>query len=114
MALMQLERRNGVALYQQIADQLKERIDANQLTAGSRLPTIRQLADELGVTRVTVQNAYDELQATGWIEATVGRGTFVSRHPPRRAAHAPAARPSSRALPPLAPRRLGSRARRRL
>ena len=88
MALMQLERRNGVALYQQIADQLKERIDANQLTAGSRLPTIRQLADELGVTRVTVQNAYDELQATGWIEATVGRGTFVSRHPPRRPSHA--------------------------
>jgi len=84
MATMQLERHNGVALYQQIAEQLKERIESNQLPSGGRLPTIRHLANELGVTRVTVQNAYDELQATGWIEATVGRGTFVSRHPPKR------------------------------
>ena len=36
------------------------------------------MATSLGVTRLTVQNAYGELQADGWIEATVGRGTFVS------------------------------------
>lgn len=39
---------------------------------------MRQLAQQLGVTRLTVHSAYSELQAGGWIEATVGRGTFVA------------------------------------
>lgn len=75
---IQLERVGNVALYQQIVEQVKERISHHHLPPGTRLPTIRQLAKELGVTRVTVQNAYNELQAGGWIESTVGRGTFVS------------------------------------
>jgi DNA-binding transcriptional MocR family regulator len=75
---LQLQRDRQSALYQQIADQLKDQISSSRLPPGARLPTIRQLAQELGVTRVTVQNAYDELQADGWIESTIGRGTFVS------------------------------------
>lgn len=78
----QLERDSGVALYQQIVDQFKSQIRARHLPGGAQLPTIRHLAQELGVTRVTVQSAYDELQASGWIEATVGRGTFVSEQTP--------------------------------
>lgn len=39
---------------------------------------MRQLAAELAVTCLTVQTAYAEPQSGGWIEATVGRGTFVS------------------------------------
>lgn len=39
---------------------------------------MRGLAHSLGVTRLTVENAYAELQADGWVEATVGRGAFVS------------------------------------
>jgi DNA-binding transcriptional MocR family regulator len=74
----QLRRDRQAALYQQIADQIKDQISSNRLPAGARLPTIRQLAQQVGVTRVTVQNAYDALQADGWIETTIGRGTFVS------------------------------------
>jgi DNA-binding transcriptional MocR family regulator len=74
----QLQRDQQAALYRQIADQIKDQISSQRLPPGARLPTIRQLAQELGVTRVTVQNAYDELQAEGWIESTIGRGTFVS------------------------------------
>lgn len=74
----QLRRDRQAALYQQIAEQIKDQISSNRLPAGARLPTIRQLAQQAGVTRVTVQNAYDTLQAEGWIEATIGRGTFVS------------------------------------
>lgn len=92
MAHVHLARDNDVALYQQIADQLKSQIRTQQLSTGARLPTIRQLAQELGVTRVTVQSAYDELQAGGWIEATVGRGTFVSKQLP--------AAPAMEAIPP--------------
>jgi DNA-binding transcriptional MocR family regulator len=74
----QLDRTNPVALYQQISEHLKARISDGRLPAGARLPTVRQLASDLGVTRLTIQNAYAELQAAGWIESTVGRGTYVS------------------------------------
>lgn len=77
-----LVRDSDVALYQQIVEHFKRQIRSRQLPAGTRLPTIRHLAAGLGVTRVTVQSAYDELQAQGWIEATVGRGTFVCAEPP--------------------------------
>lgn len=77
-----LNRNNNVALYRQIAEQVKSEIGRGQLPGGARLPTVRQLARELGVTRLTVQNAYGDLQSGGWIEATVGRGTFVSREHP--------------------------------
>jgi len=75
---VQLDRQGDKPLYQQIAQQIKSRINRGLLSPGTRLPTVRQLAAELGVTRLTVHNAYSELQAGGWIEATVGRGTFVS------------------------------------
>ena len=80
--VFQLERDSDVALYQQIAEQFKTQIRARRLPLGARLPTIRKVAQELNVTRVTVQSAYDELRAGGWIESTVGRGTFVSDQAP--------------------------------
>ena len=73
-----LDRQGKVALYRQIAEQIKTRICDGRLLAGTRLPTVRQLATDAGVTRLTVQNAYGELQSAGWVEATVGRGTFVT------------------------------------
>lgn len=66
-------------IYQQLANNILERIRSGALPPGTRLPTVRQLAQQLGVTRLTIHSAYAELQADGWIEATVGRGTFVSR-----------------------------------
>lgn len=73
-----LNRESSQPLYQQIVEQIKTKVADGRLPAGTRLPTVRQLAKDLGVTRLTVQNAYGELQADGWLEATVGRGTFVS------------------------------------
>ena len=75
---LSLDRNNGSTLYRQIAEQIKDRICDGRLPSGAQLPTIRQLAETLKVTRLTVQNAYAELQSNGWIEATVGRGTFVA------------------------------------
>ena len=81
MALnLTLDRQGKVALYHQMAEQIKTRIGDGRLPAGTRLPTVRQMAKDAGVTRLTVQNAYGELQAGGWVEATVGRGTFVSKN----------------------------------
>ncbi len=77
---LQLDRGAKTPLYQQLAGQIKERIGDGRLPPGTRLPPVRRLAEEMGVTRLTAQNAYAELQSGGWVEATVGRGTFVSRH----------------------------------
>ncbi|MHB8627701.1 MAG: MocR-like pyridoxine biosynthesis transcription factor PdxR [Aggregatilineales bacterium] len=76
--LLQVNRQRQQPLYQQIAEQIRVQIGAGRLPAGTQLPTVRQLAGMLGVTRVTAQNAYSELQSGGWVESTVGRGTFVS------------------------------------
>ena len=78
---IELDRAARVPIYQQVAGQIKQMISAGSLPAGARLPTIRRLAEQLGVTRLTVQTAYAELQSGGWIEATIGRGTFVSAQP---------------------------------
>ena len=75
---VQLDRTKKRAIYHQIADQIKAQIGQGQLPEGTRLPPVRQLAQELSVTRLTVHNAYSELQAEGWVESIVGRGTFVA------------------------------------
>ena len=69
-------------LYLQIKAQLQGRIEQGALLPGTRLSATRTLARALGVSRVTVVNAYAELEAEGWVRAYVGRGTFVSD--PRR------------------------------
>jgi len=66
---------------------------------GSRLPTERQLAADLGVTRSSVRHALAMLEAQGRISREVGRGTFL-RDTPRSAAQAPAAAGSPAAATP--------------
>lgn len=73
-----LDRASAVPLYIQLAQQIQHRIRTGTLPSSSRLPTIRALSRQLGVTRLTIHSAYNELQAGGWVEATVGRGTFVA------------------------------------
>ena len=77
----QLDRNHAKPLYLQLSEQLQERIRSGALPAGVKLPPVRDLANDLGLTRLTVHNAYSELQAGGWVEAYVGRGTFVAQQP---------------------------------
>src|SRR2546430_11469575 len=79
-ALIQLERDNGVPLYRQICQRLSEAILSGELAEGTRLPTERALASELGVNRTTVMNAYNEIASLGLVERHVGRGTLVRRN----------------------------------
>ncbi|CAH5985656.1 HTH-type transcriptional regulatory protein GabR, partial [Citrobacter koseri] len=69
-----------VPRYQQIARQLKNAIEHGELKAGARLPSSRTWSQELGVSRSTVENAYGELVAQGWLERRGQAGTFVSGH----------------------------------
>ncbi|MGD9030464.1 MAG: PLP-dependent aminotransferase family protein [Anaerolineae bacterium] len=73
-----LRRDCDAPLYLQIRDCLKERIEGGILLPGTKLPPTRTLAEELDVSRVTVVNAYAELEAEGLVWAHVGRGTFVA------------------------------------
>jgi GntR family transcriptional regulator len=65
--------------YAQIADRLAERIAARQLTVGERIPAERELAETLGVSRMTVRQALGTLEQRGLVDRGVGRGTFVAR-----------------------------------
>ena len=64
--------------YQQIARQLKTAIERGELQPGARLPSSRTWSQELGISRSTVENAYAELVAQGWLERRGQAGTFVS------------------------------------
>jgi DNA-binding transcriptional MocR family regulator len=64
-------------LYLAIADQIAEAIGRGELTAGSRLPTQRELALRLGVSTQTVSQAYAEAERRGLVIGEIGRGTFV-------------------------------------
>ncbi|HHT0379876.1 TPA: PLP-dependent aminotransferase family protein [Raoultella planticola] len=86
--------------YQRIARQLKSAIEHGELAPGSRLPASRVYAQELGVSRATVENAWGELLAQGWLERRGQAGTFVSeRLSPLRGE--PARRPTD--IAPTAP-----------
>lgn len=69
---------NGVPLYRQVARRLAEQVARGAIAPGTRLPPSRALAAQLGVSRITVVNAYAELQAEGVLTAQVGRGSFVA------------------------------------
>ena len=73
-----LERDGALSLYQQIQQHITHLIQAGTLPPHARLPATRQLAADLGVNRITVSNAYAELEAAGLVYAQTGRGTFVS------------------------------------
>ena len=66
----------------EIASAIEQRIREGRLSAGERLPTIRGLAAELGVSPMTVATAYRELRRRGLVAAAGRRGTRVSEQPP--------------------------------
>jgi len=66
-------------IYEQITQQIKSMIMAGELQAGDPLPSIRGLAKTIKVSVITVQRAFDDLQRDGFIETTVGRGSFVAQ-----------------------------------
>jgi GntR family transcriptional regulator/MocR family aminotransferase len=85
LQLVRLDRRNPTPLNQQLSAALRAAIQNGQLSAGFRLPSTRDLAIQLAVSRTTVISAYDQLGAEGYLTSTVGRGTRVSLQLPEEA-----------------------------
>lgn len=65
-------------IYEQITSQVKALIMSGSLVPGQAIPSMRALAKTLQISVITVQKAYEDLQRDGFIETTVGRGSFVA------------------------------------
>ncbi len=76
-----LDRNSATPLYQQIEQFLRENIVSGGLPAGTRLPSSRELAAELDVSRITIKNAYANLESDDLLISREGSGTFVATLP---------------------------------
>ncbi len=69
---------SNIPIYEQIKEQIKNKIISNELKAGDLLPSIRSLAKDLRISVITTKNAYEELEREGYVETIPAKGTYVS------------------------------------
>lgn len=89
--LLQLDFSGETPIYQQIRNQIVLGIASGALRPGERLPTIRALADEIGINMMTVNKAYQLLKQEGYIQADRRSGAVVSGEIPQDRALSPKA-----------------------
>jgi DNA-binding transcriptional MocR family regulator len=77
LASIRLAHEAPTSLYRQIADQITQAVHEGLIQPGERLPPIRQLADLLMVSPITVTQAYQTLAQAGIATGQIGRGTFI-------------------------------------
>ncbi|BBX11617.1 GntR family transcriptional regulator [Mycobacterium novum] len=89
--LLRIDTRPDGPLFEQVRTQLIDAVRQGALPAGTRLPTVRELAGQLGLAVNTVARAYRELEAAGIVETRGRFGTFVASSDPADAAMTAAA-----------------------
>jgi GntR family transcriptional regulator / MocR family aminotransferase len=77
-------RRPDLSAYQALYEAMRSEILSGRLAPGTRLPATRDLARQYRLSRGTIVNAFDQLRSEGYVEASVGSGTFVSRMLPEQ------------------------------
>lgn len=78
MPMIAVHRKGEKPLHRQIYDEFRTMILERSLQAGQQIPSTRALADELGISRIPVLDAYAQLLAEGYLESRAGSGTFVT------------------------------------
>lgn len=73
-----ISQRSDIPIYQQLKDQLTQQILTGSLEGGTKLPSIRSMAQELHISVITVKKAYEELEREGFIETMAARGSYVA------------------------------------
>jgi DNA-binding GntR family transcriptional regulator len=68
---------SAVPLYQQVAAILRERIRKGEIT--TRLPSLKTITEEFGVSHITAEKAMQELKDEGLVETVIGKGTYVKK-----------------------------------
>ncbi|MFF3379894.1 PLP-dependent aminotransferase family protein [Streptomyces sp. NPDC002680] len=90
----------GTGVRRGLTDAIREAVRGGRLTPGTRLPSSRSLAADLGIARNTVADAYADLVAEGWLTARQGSGTSVAERPVPRPSAGPTRHPRS-PFPPV-------------
>ena len=75
--MVHLDYRDARPIYTQIVDGYRAQISAGVLEPGEKLPSVRELAVQLSINPNTIQRAYRQLEALGWIATVPGKGCFV-------------------------------------
>ena len=75
---LQINPLSDIALYEQIAEQIKQQILSGVLAEHAPLPSVRGLAQMLGISVITTRRAYTELEQQGYVLTIPAKGTFVS------------------------------------
>lgn len=76
--MVNLDYRDARPIYAQIVDGIKAQITSGILRHGEKISSVRELAAELTINPNTIQRAYRQLEAEGWIVTVPGKGCFVS------------------------------------
>jgi DNA-binding transcriptional regulator YhcF (GntR family) len=79
--IVHIDARSPVPVFEQLRSQIERLIASGQLRVGSKLPPIRELANDLGLARGTVNKVYDALARDGLVETAGRHGTTVSNRP---------------------------------
>lgn len=69
---------SSIPIFEQIENAIKQAIFSNELKEEEMLPSVRNLANDLKISFLTVKRAYDELEKAGFIKSVQGKGTFVA------------------------------------
>lgn len=75
---IKIDRKSAISIRQQLKGAIEHEISFGALTAGMPLPSVRDLAEQVGVAPMTVSKVYGDLKAQGLIEGRSGSGTFVA------------------------------------
>ncbi len=76
--MISLNYRDSRPIYGQIKDELRKLIVTGGLAADEKLPSVRALATQLSINPNTIQRAYNELEAEGYIYSVPGKGSFAA------------------------------------
>lgn len=75
--MIDLNHRDPRPIFLQLKDALRQQILAGALAEGEQLPSVRETAMSLAINPNTIQRAYRELEAEGWLQTIPGKGSFV-------------------------------------
>ena len=76
--MIHLDYRDSRPIYEQVKDGLRRLMVTGVLASGDKLPSVRAMASQLSINPNTIQRAYNELEAEGYVVSVTGKGSFVA------------------------------------
>ena len=78
LSTLKVDRHSRMPLYRQLEEIIRKAIQRGDISTGQRLPASRQLASDLGISRLTVKNVYEQLVTENYLVSRPGAGTYVA------------------------------------